>query len=340
MHASVDSRQSSLVGSNTNGFIMARVLLSIVIPTLNRAPLLEATLRLAAESIQRVGASVELLVCDNASEDNTRKVVEHLVRDFPSIGYHYFAERVSIDQSFKRSVDACRGEYIWILGDDDFPFSGSIKRLTDAIQSYPECRFFHFERLTADPKMRRGNFSFEIADFGDELMTGREMIKRVLFRPGFISSFMAHRSLWQGMFDLRPYAGYGFLAWIYTRIFEEQVLLIGEPLCVQRISKALWKAEWPRYLLLSQPRIIQMLPFEEDEKKQVMDCWRRAYSNPRQFFYNALLARSNGFSSDPAWLEVLGYQRRLNQLISKIICFCPVSLGRQIVGKYLGSKHR
>jgi len=313
--------------------------LSIVIPTVNRATLLEVTLRIAVSLIRDSGQSVELLVCDNASEDNTRETVEKVIADCPEVKYIHFNERVSIDHSFKRSVNASSGEYVWVLGDDDFPLAGSISHFFKAIGNNPECRFFHFERLTADPKMSQGTFSFTVINLADQKMLGREMIQRVFFRPGFISSFLAHRSLWEGEFDFEPYAGYGFIAWIYSRIFNEKVVLMGEPLVVQRISATLWKGEWPRYLLLSQPRILKMLPYDEAEFAKLLNRWRSAYSRPKQFIYNAILARSNLFSSKPQWSEVLQYQSATNRMISCFSKMLPASLAAYIVKSYLSKKH-
>ena len=313
--------------------------LSIVIPTLNRAPLLEVTLRLAAESIQRSDSSVELLICDNASEDNTKEVVDALREEFPFIGYHYFSERVSIDHSFKRSVAKSSGDYVWILGDDDFPLFGSLARLLEALESYPECRFIHFDRLVADPKMRSGSFGFHVPDFGDEVLTGCQLIERVLFRPGFVSSFISHRDLWTADFDFEPYAGYGFLTMIYQQVFDEPCLLIGEPLVVQRSSLTAWKSEWPRYLLLSMPRIIKLLPFTEEKQLQILGRWRHGYSRPKQFTYNALLALSSGFITEDAWKEVLNYQGRLNRNISKLVKLLPRAFCGWALSAYLDQKH-
>jgi glycosyltransferase involved in cell wall biosynthesis len=314
--------------------------LSIVVPTVNRAPLLKVTLSLVAKHIQQVAQySVELIVCDNASDDDTTEAVKALAKDFPFIQYQHFEDRVSIDESFKRSVATSHCEYVWILGDDDFPLTGAITRLIEVIKKYQDCRFFHFERLTADPKIRRGTFNFVVDDFSDELLSGRELIKRVFFRPGFISSFAAHRSLWEGDFDFKPFVGYGFLAWIYSRIFEEKILLMGEPLCIQRNSNAIWKSEWPRYLLLSQPRIFHSLPFEEGELKSTIYSWRQAYSRPRQFFYNAMLARTSSCLSKEEWSEVLSYQGAVNKILGRFSNLIPKFICKATISRYLAKKH-
>lgn len=63
---------------------------SIIIPTYNRSDLLEATLQsIAAQDLK--GLSVEVVVVDDGSTDNTRQIVEHYKQDILNMKYLYNA---------------------------------------------------------------------------------------------------------------------------------------------------------------------------------------------------------------------------------------------------------
>lgn len=317
----------------------APIALSVVVPTLNRSSLLEQTLRLIAPQIEAMQDSAELIVSDNASDDKTATVVEALREVYPNIRYHHFPDRVEIDDSFKRSAALCRGEFIWVLGDDDFPLYGALQFLIHKIRHHDACKFFHFERLVANPAMTQGNFSFQVQNLGNETMSGQDLVERVLLRPGFISSFVAHSSLWEAPFEMKPFAGYGFLAMLYSRIFDETCMLVGEPLAIQRSSDSVWKGQWPRYLLLSQPRILTSLPFEEDRKVSIMKKWQRYYCRPIPFIYNCVFAKGAGFMDSSDWPEALTFQPKRNRYISQLIGLIPSGLCRAFVTWYLSRKH-
>jgi len=57
--------------------------LSIVVPSYNSAPWLPATIEALAESVRRADASVEVIVVDDGSTDETVEVIHRLAADFP-----------------------------------------------------------------------------------------------------------------------------------------------------------------------------------------------------------------------------------------------------------------
>lgn len=90
-------------------------LLSIVIPTRERADTLQEAL-VALTSLKM--ANVEILVCDNASTDNTRQVVENIPD--PRIKYFRSEVRLSMPENFERGLRLASGQYVITMGDDDF----------------------------------------------------------------------------------------------------------------------------------------------------------------------------------------------------------------------------
>lgn len=106
------------------------MILTIGIPTYNGA----ATIKNALESIigqnldEIYTGNVEVLISDNASVDNTEEVVKNYVAKFPDfIRYEKHSHNLAYDRNVDSLFQKARGEYIWLLGDDDELSDGGIK---------------------------------------------------------------------------------------------------------------------------------------------------------------------------------------------------------------------
>lgn len=94
---------------------MKKHLLSILIPTYNRAALLDLSLNSLINSIKKF--DVEIIVCDNASNDNTSYIVESYIKNFPCLRYYRQAENLGYDRNVMSCLNYSNADYIWILGD-------------------------------------------------------------------------------------------------------------------------------------------------------------------------------------------------------------------------------
>lgn len=113
-----------------------RPLLSVCITTYNRAGWLGAALK----NLERVWPisddDVEILVCDNASTDNTPDVVApYLARaDFR---YIRNPKNVGMLGNLRETALASRGKYVWVVGDDDVLVPGAIEYVLRSIREMP-----------------------------------------------------------------------------------------------------------------------------------------------------------------------------------------------------------
>lgn len=89
-------------------------LLSIVIPSRDRARYIGASIETA---LQSDAAPIEILVLDNASNDDTSDVVGKI--NDPRLRYIRSERRLSMRDNFERGLELARGEYIGFIGDDD-----------------------------------------------------------------------------------------------------------------------------------------------------------------------------------------------------------------------------
>lgn len=105
-----------------------RPLLTIAIPTYNRSQYLGQLLDNLVPQLK--GESrVELIISDNASEDETPAIVQSMQERGVAVKYNRNETNIGADANFVRCFDLAHGEYIWIFGDDDIIVPGGLSQV-------------------------------------------------------------------------------------------------------------------------------------------------------------------------------------------------------------------
>ena len=110
---------------------MDKPLISICIPTNNRAPFI----REALESITcqftdaAVSARVSVTVLDNRSEDGTEAVVGEFTARYPNIRYIKDDAKRKLVPGIIKVASMADGEYVWVFSDDDLQSPQAIKTI-------------------------------------------------------------------------------------------------------------------------------------------------------------------------------------------------------------------
>ena len=96
-------------------------LLSICIPTHDgRAAALAVALDSVLDQLAPHAAAVEIVVCDNASQDATAAVVgERAARHRGTLAYHRNATNLGFARNIVRAAELAEGVFVWLLGSDD-----------------------------------------------------------------------------------------------------------------------------------------------------------------------------------------------------------------------------
>lgn len=116
----------------------ARPLLSICIPTFNRAAFLEVCLASLLPQTERWRELVEVVVSDNASTDQTRAVLDKYAEQF-HFRRHHNTENIGLLGNITLAPGGlAQGEFVWLLGDDDFLATGALDQVVTMLQSAPE----------------------------------------------------------------------------------------------------------------------------------------------------------------------------------------------------------
>lgn len=107
-------------------------LLSVCIPTYNRAPYLDELLKEFGNQIEAqpsLSQSLVIYISDNASMDDTPRVVERAQKRIPRLVYTRNSSNIGGDANILHVRTLARGYYTWVLGDDEILHPGSLAAL-------------------------------------------------------------------------------------------------------------------------------------------------------------------------------------------------------------------
>jgi len=120
---------------------MPTPLLSICIPTLNRADLLEEMLLSLRPEVASLGGRVEVVVSDNASRDHTGEVLQRH-QDWISWGRNNRTVGFTANL-LKVTCDLAKGRFAWLVGDDDLVIRGAVARVLQSLETNPDLDYHY-----------------------------------------------------------------------------------------------------------------------------------------------------------------------------------------------------
>jgi len=111
-------------------------LLSIAIPTYNRANFLDQNLGAIVQQLNAfLAENVEIIVSDNCSSDRTFETVDRYIKSGLQIKYIRNERNLGWARNFTQCFKMAKGKYVLLLGDDDQIAPGGLKTLLGYINS-------------------------------------------------------------------------------------------------------------------------------------------------------------------------------------------------------------
>lgn len=113
------------------------MLLTVLIPTRNRASLLARCLDSVVRSIDQAAmqGKVEIVVVDNFSRDATQEVVARHADRGDVFYQKHKTPAATAEESLCQAIPFANGEYVWSLGDDDVLVENAIERVMGLIST-------------------------------------------------------------------------------------------------------------------------------------------------------------------------------------------------------------
>lgn len=174
-------------------------LLSICIPTYNRADYLKATLE-NITSDQAFCSEIEVVISDNASTDHTRQVAEKFVAEFNNIHY-YCNEKNILDGNFIIALNRGNGRYRKLSNDTLHYLPGALSKMLKYIK----------ENNSSKPLFFYNNINFISKDCQVNVSSLSDFVDSVAFFIGWIANF----GLWESDLDcIKPFPKYTKLQFV------------------------------------------------------------------------------------------------------------------------------
>ncbi len=159
--------------------------LSICIPVYNRKALFEQCLLAACKACIDHPDEVEIVVSDNASEDNLLAVVENIRVSYPTISivYRRNGRNTGLAINFLKSVELANGEFCWIIGSDDFLVPHGVDSILKILYDNEDIDFISVAFKNVDlSAVKIGDFTFLIDNTIEKLSKKTEDPNPVSYR--------------------------------------------------------------------------------------------------------------------------------------------------------------
>jgi glycosyltransferase involved in cell wall biosynthesis len=162
---------------------MTRPLLSVIVPTYNRPKDIAALLQSVMDQDFNDWECVVAEDCSPAREEVKRIGEEFAARSGGRIRVELNPENLGYDAGLRRLTELARGQYLFVMGDDDFIAEGAFKAVADAIARYPNLGVI------------RGTISFFNGTPDNVLYVARYYGEEVMFPAGAQAVVATYRRL-------------------------------------------------------------------------------------------------------------------------------------------------
>lgn len=149
----------------------ASPLISFIIPVYRALPWLERSLSSILDAERKAPLPIEVLICDDASPDDTGKLVDRLAADDPRIVPLHNERNGSVCYSRNRCLDLAKGRWICFVDQDDVLDENAFAVFAKTLDDSSEIIYYGFRDFYGDSPipMGDGNPGAEKVFAGEEI---------------------------------------------------------------------------------------------------------------------------------------------------------------------------
>lgn len=183
----------STMKQNTNYFDMQK-LLTIAIPTFNRAELLDKQLSWLAQAIKGCESDCEILISDNCSTDNTEFVIKKWQAIISNVSFksNRNNKNIGLMSNITYCINNASSKYLWVIGDDDEIQEKALSYVVHNLKLYPDLTLLSLNYSRIDiptgKVVKERNFSVENEEIRTDGKAVIENLSENLFGLGFMSA--------------------------------------------------------------------------------------------------------------------------------------------------------
>lgn len=231
------------------------VILSICIATYNREKFIGATLE---SIVGQISESVEIVVADGASTDNTKEVVLDYQKKYPQIKYYQLHKKGGVDCDYCKAIERATGKYFWLMSDDDILKPNAVRKVLKETQHNLGLIIVNSEIRSVDLSCVLKRKILPLSE--DRIYRTQEyqdFFADMASYLSFIGCVVIERNLWISREKAR-YFGTEFVhvGVIFQAVIASNILVIAEPLIGIRYCNnswtnrffEIWAFKWPRLI--------------------------------------------------------------------------------------------
>lgn len=290
------------------------ILLSICIPTFNRADYLRDAIKYILPAINNMNGVVELIISDNCSNDGTLEILKELPRN-PWI--HCVRNKTNEGplKNGLNCIDLAKGEYIWFVGDDDVIRPEGLNHLLQVIRNHSDIDYFVVNTITLSNEQRNilsnvlnneaisKQLNTKFKSLSDKKISSFNEYLDPNFDPVFLGAMMCNvirLSVWQkGLIGIDTNAPMGTVVGTYPVCSVLARTMVGKPSFYVGFpcSIAFWgHQEWQGFLpIIFSYTFYSVLDYYEEygiEPWRIDKCRRYLHLNSGMAIYRLALFRS------------------------------------------------
>jgi len=256
------------------------VRLSLCMATMNRGDVIGETLASIAAQGNLTG--VELVMIDGSRDDATERVLASWRDRLPPVRYERRPPQ-GFDRDYCAAVAAARGDYCWLVADDDPLLPGAFAAIRPALADEPD--FVVLNGEVWDPELKELLRAGSLALAADRIFRAGEddaLAAAVLAFLSYVGSVVVRRGLWNAR-ETAPYLGTDFVhvGVLMQRPIERSVVVLVRPQVRLRFGVALWTGRFFDIWMFQWPKLIWSIPQLSPAVKQAV-TWEEPWRQARQ----------------------------------------------------------
>lgn len=237
--------------------------LTIAIPTYERPDALRATVSVL---LPQLTADVSLIVLDNHSPTPAESILQSLFLANPQEAslcrVHRHAANVGGNANILRCLEFAEGEWVWTLGDDDYPAPNAVSEILVELDSFPQADHFNFSsslfrRTSSWTADNLDDFLDRCDSLPNELFISANVYRRDRFVP-YLSTALNHAG-----------TNMAQLALLFSGLQEGRVTNASTRFIMG------WEAlpedqRWPSYFFFNFLNLAEVLPNHTQQRKLML----------------------------------------------------------------------
>lgn len=214
-------------------------LLTIIVPTYNRAEFLGRLLLTLGEELLGHENLVDLIIGDNASTDHTPLVINTFLNTYSETKIIRHLENLGPDENFCKCIDVVNTPFFWIIGDDDMPKKNVISKVLKFLSvEKPDLLYLNSEWM---PIISNQNDGGKVHSLKIRKVSRDEFASQVNVWITFISGMIVNLEKLQQLkphSDIRKYknTNLGQLGWVLPLLMKRSNFYITSEQCVLATS--------------------------------------------------------------------------------------------------------